>query len=372
VDVEVAAANALGRKQAAVGTGRLAQEAGPASAPPATSRAAAPAAAFPVSEVENDHRMFFPFVGLAMGAVWAAGFAVRRHERVVACLAILLLGAYGWGTWQRNRVWLSDETLWRDVTIKSPRNGRGLMNYGLTLMARGDYRGALDDFRRAAVFTPAYSLLEINLGIASGGLGFNTEAESHFRRAMALAPRDAQSYFYYGRWLEGNGRAAEALPQLRQAAALNPDFLDSQYLLLRILAVQRSWGEVKRVCEGILRLVPGDPTALGYLRSAAGADQELAAAEELARTAPSPENYLNLSLLDHRAGRFEQSIGAARQALRLKADYAEAYNNIAAAYEAMEKWDEAISAAREALRIRPDFPLARNNLAWSQAQKQRR
>jgi tetratricopeptide (TPR) repeat protein len=334
--------------------------------------AEAPAAAFPVSEIENDHRMFFPFVGLALSAVWAVGLCVRRRQRVLAGLSILLLGAYGWGTWQRNRVWRTEETLWRDVTLKSPRNGRGLMNYGLTLMARGDYPGALENFQRAAVYTPAYSLLEINLGIASGGMRRYAEAETHFLRAMALAPRDAQTHFYYGRWLQENQRTAEALSQLRQAAALNPDFLDSQYLLLGILAGQRNWGEVRTVSHAILRLAPGDPAALGYLDSASAADRELTAAAQAVQSNPSPEYYLNLSLLNHQAGRFQESIDAARQALRLKPDYAEAYNNIAAAYEGLEKWDEAIAAAREALRIRPDFPLARNNLAWSEAQKLRK
>jgi tetratricopeptide (TPR) repeat protein len=334
--------------------------------------AEAPAAVFPVSEIENDHRMFFPFVGLAMSVVWAASLAVRRHSTVAAAVAVLGLGAYGWGTWQRNRVWHSEETLWRDVASKSPRNGRGLMNYGLTLMARGDYRGALDNFQRAAAFSPGYSLLEINLGIACGGLGRPAEAESHFLRAMELAPQDAQSHFFYGRWLEENRRTPEALAQLRLAAALNPDSLDSPRLLLRILADLRHWGEVRSVGGRILRLAPGDPVALHYLEGASAAGSELAAAERLARTIPSPDNYLNLSLLYHNEGRFEESIEASRQALRLKPDFAEAYNNIAAAYEGMEKWDEAIAYARVALRIRPDFPLARNNLAWSEAQKQRR
>ena len=41
------------------------------------------------------------------------------------------------------------QNLWYDGTIKSPNNGRGLMNYGLTLMARGDYDNAEDYFIQA-------------------------------------------------------------------------------------------------------------------------------------------------------------------------------------------------------------------------------
>jgi len=62
-------------------------------------------------------------------------------------------------TFQRNKVWQTEGTLWREVTIKSPQNGRGLMNYGNTLMAKGDYGGALDHFHRALVLAPQYSVL---------------------------------------------------------------------------------------------------------------------------------------------------------------------------------------------------------------------
>jgi hypothetical protein len=98
-------------------------------------------AVFPLAEVENDHRMFMPFAGLVLAVTWTMVLAIRGHvttRRVhVAVVASLILACYGQGAWRRNRVWSSEETLWKDVTQKSPRNGRGLMNYGLTLMAKG-------------------------------------------------------------------------------------------------------------------------------------------------------------------------------------------------------------------------------------------
>ena len=62
------------------------------------------------------------------------------------------------------------------------------MNYGLTQMNIGQYAAALNYFEQAKVYTPAYSLLEINLGIANSGLGRDSEAENHFQRALRLAP----------------------------------------------------------------------------------------------------------------------------------------------------------------------------------------
>jgi len=64
----------------------------------------------------------------------------------------------------------------------------------------------------------------------------------------------------------------------------------------------------------------------------------------------TPEAYLDLSLKDYQVGNFEASIAAAKQALKLRPNYAEAYNNIAAAYNSMAKWDQGIQAGLEAVR----------------------
>jgi len=128
-----------------------------------------PTSWFVLAEVENDHRMFFAFVGLSISVVWTAGllwrwFAMRIPQAVAVAGALVVLAVSGYGAHQRNRVWRDEASLWRDVTIKSPHNGRGLMNYGLTRMGRGSYPEALDYFTRALQYTPNYSTLETTWG----------------------------------------------------------------------------------------------------------------------------------------------------------------------------------------------------------------
>jgi tetratricopeptide (TPR) repeat protein len=335
--------------------------------------ALAPTSLFPLADVENDHRMFFPFVGLVIAVTWAGNLILSRRPlgdrrwAVAAGLVCLLL--YALGTRGRNEVWRTEESLWHDVTIKSPRNGRGLMNYGLELMDKGASSAALTYFERAAAFAPNYPTLEISLGLATSALDRDTEAERHFRRAIQLDPKQAESYFHYARWLNSKTRSEEAVKALSTALALDSAFTGARYLLLQVYAEHGLWGSLRSFAEDCLRLTPNDPVVLKYL----GAEQQLAAkvatAETLARSQPTPESLLQLSAGYHQMGRYQDCIAAAQEALRLRPDFAEAYNNIAAAYLSMGQWDEAIRAASEALRIKSDFQFARNNLEFAKSQK---
>jgi tetratricopeptide (TPR) repeat protein len=222
---------------------------------------------FSLSEIINEHRPYFPYIGLVLCLTAAAGdvlFSARQRTsplraRLAAAAAVLLLAAHGWGTFQRNRAWRSEETLWRSVTEASPRNGRAWMNYGLIFMARADYAGARVCFERAAALVPNYGVLEINLGILEGAIGNPAGAETHFQRALALNSATAMAHFYYGRWLRENRRDREAASQLASAIAINPADLDARHLLLE---VHGRLGERDLACSlarETLRIAPGDP-----------------------------------------------------------------------------------------------------------------
>jgi tetratricopeptide (TPR) repeat protein len=332
-----------------------------------------PTSLMPLAEVTNDHRMFFPFVGLSLAVFWGLRLALlRRIAAPVAVLAsLIVLAAAAAGTRERNAVWRSEESLWRDVTLKSPRNGRGLMNYGLIFMARGDYRAALRYFERAKAYTPNYWSLEVNTGIALGGLGDRAAAEPHFQRAIALAPGTGEPEFYYGRWLRSAGRDEESAAHLQAAIRLNGSLMDARYQLMQLYAAQHNWQALDQLVRDTLRMAPGDPTALQYAAGRFSRGRELAAAEQAARERQTPEAWLDLSHLYYQAGRYEDCIAAAQKALAARPGFAEAYNNLAAGYNSLGKWEEGIAAATEAVRLNPGDPLARNNLQWALDRKGR-
>jgi len=271
----------------------------------------------PLSEVYNEHRIFFPFVGLALAFSWAAALALRalarRSSRIAGVaavgLALTLVAAHGIGTYQRNRVWKNATTLWRDVTLKSPQNGRGMMNYGLTLMRAGRLEQALEHFERAAILTPDYSVLEINLGIVNSALGHEQLAERHFRRALQLTPDYAQGRYYYADWLRDHGRCPEAIEQLERALEISPGDVDSNRLLLHILFAMGDEAALRERAQRVLALDPSHPIARAYSAGRVPFD----AAEETAAA------YTRLALQEFQAEQWLDAAVLYRYALKLDA-----------------------------------------------------
>jgi tetratricopeptide (TPR) repeat protein len=316
--------------------------------------ALAPTSLMPLAEVTNDHRMFFPFVGLVLSVFWALRLAVAKPQLARAAIPVLLVvfTAEAAGTHRRNQVWRTEESLWRDVSIKSPRNGVGLMNYATTFITRGDYATALTYLQRAQALMPNYYTAELNLGIVYGGLGRDAEAVQQFDRAIALAPTLAEPYYFYGRWLKSKGRLAEAQTQLEAALRVNPIYYSARSLLIEVYAELENWHARERLIEESLRLSHEDDLARRYIEERA-----------------TPEALLNLSAKQCQTRNFVECLAAARKAIELRPGYADAYSNVAAAYIGMQKWDRGIEAAREALRLKPDNEAAKSNLDWALTHK---
>lgn len=325
--------------------------------------ASLPTSVYRLSEVENDHRMYLPFVGLVLAVVWAGFLAVNnvapgKHRtavwRAASIAVVLLLALYGYGAHLRNRVWRTDESLWLDDVIKCPHNGRGLMNYGLTQMAKGAYPAALDYYQRALVYTPNYKILEINLGVVYGAMNQAAQAEQHFIRAIALAPTDDQAHYFYGRWLYQSGRVEDAIRQLNIAVQLNPARLEANHALAAAYLAIGDAASARATAAAALRLAPEDTTAAAIL----------------AHPIVQDANYwINASLYQYRSGNYLACIASANRALKLKPDSELAYNNLGAAYAALRQWDLAIESEHAALRINPGFELSKNNLALYEQQK---
>jgi protein O-mannosyl-transferase len=289
-----------------------------------------PTSLFPLAEVMNDHRTFLPYIGLVIAIAGAARLLVARLDRqrswrkvAATCAVALFLCANAYATFQRNKVWKTEETLWHDVLLKSPRNGAALMSYGAMLMAKGDFAGALDYFHRVPHRS---ALLLINLAIAEDATHQSAAAEQHFKDALRQAPSLPDSYTYYARYLLSQSRADEARALLHSELELSPTDVTARELL--------------KQADGKVLNVPAPQT---------------------------PEGYLGRSLELYGEEHYIESIFACRLALDLRPGYAEAWENIGAAYNELGRYEEAAAACEQTLLYRPNDEKARINLQYARA-----
>jgi len=331
----------------------------------------------PLAEVLNDHRMFFPFVGLSLSVSWTIGLIIfhfaekpgsllARNPKIlwVPVLVILLLCSYG--TWKRNNVWHSEESLWLNVTIKSPKNGRGLMNYGNILVDQGKYADAENYFNRAIQLLPEYSFAYVNMGVLKEKTGKYADAEKFFLYGIQIGQQYAVHYKLYGKFLNAMRRYHEAEVVLEKSLALSDADLETRVHLMHSFDELSEWDNLKLLATNTLQLEPGNTEALAYLEGARKQKNRADLEAEKVIMSPSPEKYLQLSLDYYLDARFEKSIAAAQQAIKLKPNYPPAYNNIGSDYMALQQFDKAEEALNAALKIQPDYTLAKNNLALAQ------
>ncbi|MEA2328866.1 MAG: protein O-mannosyl-transferase [Thermoanaerobaculia bacterium] len=300
---------------------------------------------YPLAEVVNEHRVFLPYMGLAFSVIFLLGaFLPRRAFAVVVIAAIVTLGA---GTWTRNKVWLTEESLWKDTIEKSPRNGRALFSYGLTQMTKGNYAAAKTYYERAEKMEPAYPPLEINMGIDEGALGNDAAAEQHFQRALAMRD-DVDAHFYYARWLVSAGRAPEAITNLTAATRIDPARAEPRTLLMKLYAAAGNDAERDRLARQARSYDPGD-----VLVSPCSGDRDCF---EKGLPQIGSKQFLNAALLN-------------REAVRYNPNAADAWTNLGWSLAQLGLDDAAEAAFRRAVELQPGDERAENNLHWLRSGK---
>ncbi|MEI6122476.1 MAG: hypothetical protein WCQ95_02495 [Bacteroidota bacterium] len=332
-----------------------------------------------LTQVSNSHRLFYLYVGISIAVGWALFlflvkikpvFQQSTFTKSILAIALCILCTYAFTTYQRNKVWKNNETLWYDILQKGPENPRALMNYGLTLMAKGQYFETEFYFRKAITIWPQWPYLLINMGILKEATHLPNQAETYFLKAINnSAGNNPDAYFYYAKFLYGQKRSLQAMPYLQNAIKISPAHLPSCYLLMTIYQELGYWQQLTTLATETLQLLPGDSPTQSFLNNANNKKSVTPPYAHQIETNPTPESYLSLSLQYYNNGAYQKCIDACHQALKLRPNYSEAYNNICTAYNALKMYDKAADACQKSLQCNPNNEYARNNLKIAQAGK---
>jgi len=261
------------------------------------------------TEIAAVRRMYVPLAGVAAVAVTAAYLvgqrllprlvpdaSARRRAGFVAALLLtgFVAGAFAVLAAERNLVFQSEERLWQDTVAKRPGNPRARLNYGVLLYSARRYAEAEVQLRESLRLRDSSAPAHANLGAVICATGRPEEGIGHLERALVLDPRYTSAYGNLGEAYGQVGRRAQAAFYFAKAVDVEPD---APFLLVRLgwlLATSPEDGvrhgvRAVEVSERAVRLTArGDAVALDTLAAA----------------------YAE-------AGRFDEAVGAGREALAL-------------------------------------------------------
>lgn len=329
----------------------------------------------PLAEVMNDHRMMYPFVGLVIAIVWSLVLLFFNYEQrirnsyviknsIVTVLALVFIFHF-FAIMKRVEVWDNGKTLWYDVTVKSPKNGRGLMNYGLQLASEGKYNQALNYYNRALELMPYYSYLFTNMAIAYNAIDSVEKAESLYRRSIELSPNSHNGYYYYAIFLRSKGKMTEAESNFKKVVELSPDFIFARYALLEIYNNDARWTEMKTLLDETANKFPYDQTVIYYQKLFAERNAEFNDLVKKASSTKNPDDLLKISLIYYKQGNYDSCAIVSEEIIKIDNKNLNGYNNLIASLNQLGKYDEAIEVGSEALKIEKNNQLLNNNLAVS-------
>lgn len=224
----------------------------------------------PLPDLIFEHRLYLPMAGIAAAAAVMILILVQRTSALLAgrlpliAAAVIILALTG-ATWQRNRVWRSEVSLWADVTRKSPGKARPWYNLGTHLTDSGRPAEAIPPLMRAVSIDPQFADAWHNLGRAYLLTNHVAEALPSLRAAVRLDPEMDNAAVNLAAALIHHGLYAEAIPLLERVCQRIPAWAEARFNLGLAYAGVGNFRAAQRELTLLSRLSPSQARSLAKL-----------------------------------------------------------------------------------------------------------
>lgn len=208
------------------------------------------------------------------------------------------------------------------------------------------------------------------LGATCQNLGNFMEADSAYRRVIALRPDFLEAWCNLGSVLELRECPVEALNCYRRALQINPDMPELRYNVGNVLQTLGRHEEAEQsYCETV-RLRPAYVEAHDHLGVVAAKqdrhDEAIAHYRRALAIRPDhAASHYNLAMSLKHLDRWDEAVASYRRALAINPRDTDAHVNLGVVLVKQKKFDEAVAHYRESLRLKPDNAGAYNNLGMA-------
>ncbi|OGW41846.1 MAG: hypothetical protein A2132_05720 [Nitrospirae bacterium RBG_16_43_11] len=241
-----------------------------------------PTTLFPLNDIFQENRGYLAAVSFAVVVALIMGWFIRKSGLagmsvstpaiVSLCLALLLI-VYSITTFNRNKVWQDEYTLWSDVLVKYPDAYKPYHALGLFYMDRGENDRALEYFQRALRIYPAMYQAYNRIGIIYGEKGDTITAIAMFKKTIELRPDFHRAYYNLGTTYYLNNDIEPAIANYMKALELSPYYTEPYMALAEIYLRRKDTDRAKEMYEKVTQIKPSEASAyyrLGLIYEAEG------------------------------------------------------------------------------------------------------
>lgn len=151
----------------------------------------------------SERHLYLPSVGFCL-LLAALVNMMRQHQAIhfnlktgiLGLMIIILAGSYAWGTVKRNRVWQTDQALWKATTATSPTDFRARCNLAIAYARNNRWQDALPEAEQAVRLRPELDTPHFILAVIRMRMGQNEMAEKGFERVLSINPHHPDALKY--------------------------------------------------------------------------------------------------------------------------------------------------------------------------------
>ncbi len=209
----------------------------------------------------QDRYLYLPSIGFCyLVAMLVVAFSKTRKPLATA-LAVLIIVAFGIGTFAQNRVWHDAVSLWRRAVYYSPDSWSTHYNLGLAHLNLKQYQAAVNELVEAKRLNPREPMVLNNLALAHAGAGDIIGGITILREALKLDPTLVEAHNNLGALLFERNRYDDARLEFMEVLKRDPSSLSARFNLGRTLVASKEYEPAIRELEAVLAQQPDDAQA---------------------------------------------------------------------------------------------------------------
>ncbi|MGE0268380.1 MAG: tetratricopeptide repeat protein [Candidatus Omnitrophota bacterium] len=319
----------------------------------------------PIRHVIFEHRVYLPSVGFSIFIVCAIYFLIKEQKRLVVSLSVIVL-TFSFLTYQRNKVWRDEFTLWADVKEKSPGEMRAYLNTGIAYSEIGKYDQAIEEFNRALDIYPRSVMTLNNKGIVYTRQHLFDLAILEYNKALEIDQNWAEIWNNRGDAFRHKAEYQLALENYNKALEINPQLYKAfsnrgvvySHLGRNDLALS-DFNHAIQIDPDFIEAYQNRGNLYGLIKEYKLAVKDFSKVIEA--NAGIPQVYNNRGNAFRHLGEYKSAFADYNKALEIDPNFFEGYNNRGVIYRQWNKTDLALNDYNKAIMLSPDYVKAYNN-----------